>query len=68
MWRWFPRRTIIELKRGYSDLKIIAISGGGRTKSLDFVQLAEVFGADKIFAKPFSEDELLERVNDCLSG
>ena len=60
--------TIIELKRDYPDLKIIAISGGGRTKNLDFLQLADEFGADKILAKPFSEDELLERVNDCLSG
>ena len=61
----------IELKRNYPDLKIIAISGGGRTKNLDCLklapELADEFGADRILAKPFSEDELLERVNDCLS-
>ena len=60
--------TTIELKRDYPDLKIIAISGGGRTKNLDFLHLADAFGADKILAKPFSEDELLERVNECLLG
>lgn len=64
--------AIIELKRDYPDLKIIAISGGGRTKSLDFLKvalkLAEAFGADRILAKPFSKEELLERVNDCLLG
>ncbi|MAF96260.1 MAG: response regulator [Rhodospirillaceae bacterium] len=59
--------TIIELKRDYPDLKIIAISGGGRTKNLDFLKLADEFGADKILAKPFSEEELLERVNACLA-
>lgn len=60
--------TIIELKRDYPNLKIIAISGGGRTRNLDFLNLAEEFGADKILPKPFSEQELLERVNECLSG
>ena len=60
--------TIIELKRDYPDLKIIAISGGGRTKNLDFLQLADEFGADKILAKPFLEDELIVRVNACLAG
>lgn len=59
--------TIIELKRDYPDLKIIAISGGGRTRNLDFLKLADEFGADKILAKPFSEEELLERVNTCLA-
>lgn len=60
--------TIIELRRDYPDLKIIAISGGGRTKNMDFLKFADEFGADKILAKPFSEEELLERVNECLSG
>jgi len=60
--------TIIELKRDYPDLKIIAISGGGRTKKLNFLKQAYKLGADKTLAKPFSEDELLECVNDCLSG
>jgi len=58
--------TIIELKADYPNLKIIAISGGGRTKNLDFLKLADEFGADKILAKPFSEDELMEYVDVCL--
>jgi CheY-like chemotaxis protein len=65
-------KTIIELKRDYPDLKIIAITGGGQTKDLDFVctilKRAYGFGADKILAKPFSKEQLLERVNDCLLG
>ncbi len=60
--------TIIELKRDYPDLKIIGISGGGRSRNMDFLKLAEEFGADAVLAKPFSEDELMERVNVCLSG
>ncbi len=60
--------TIIELKQANPDQKIIAISGGGRTRNMDFLQMAEQFGADRILAKPFTEDELLESVDTCLSG
>ena len=63
--------AIIELKRDYPDLKIIAISGGGQIKNPDCImlalELADEFGADRVLAKPFSDDELLEHVNDCLS-
>lgn len=54
--------TIIELKRDYPTLPIIAISGGGRTRNLDFLKIAEQYGADRILAKPFSEEELIEAV------
>ena len=58
--------TTIELRHEYPNLKIIAISGGGRTRNLDFLKMAEQFGADKVMAKPFSPDELLAAVNECL--
>lgn len=57
--------TIIELKRDHPNLRIIAISGGGRTRNLDFLKLAEEYGADKVLPKPFSEDELLAAVKEC---
>lgn len=60
--------TIIELKQRNPSLNIIAISGGGRTRNLDFLKLADECGADSILTKPFSEDELMECVNACLSG
>ena len=60
--------TIVELKGAYPDLKVIAISGGGRTRNLDFLQLAGELGADQVIVKPFSEDELMKGVNACLSG
>jgi len=59
--------TIIDLKQEFPDLKIIAISGGGRTRNLDFLKLSERFGAAKILAKPFTEGQLLEAVNDVLA-
>jgi len=57
--------TIAELKRDYPDIKIIAISGGGRTKNLDFLTLAGEFGANMVLAKPFTEDALMKCVNAC---
>ncbi len=60
--------TIIELKRDFPDLPIIAISGGGRTRNLDFLKLAEQYGAQKILAKPFSEEDLVEAVKTCLAS
>jgi len=60
--------TILEMRKLYPDIKIVAISGGGRTRNMDFLKLAKQFGADRILAKPFSDDELMEQVDACLSG
>jgi len=59
--------TIIDLKNGFPDLKIIAISGRGRTRNLDFLKLSERFGAAKVLAKPFTEGQLLDAVNEVLA-
>jgi len=60
-----PRRegleTIVEIRKKYPNVKVIAISGGGRTKSTDFLTLAEKLGADAVLEKPIDLDEL-ERV------
>lgn len=59
-------QTIIELRQEFPSLPIIAISGGGRTRNLDFLKIAEQYGARKILPKPFSEEELLAAVESCL--
>ncbi len=54
---------IIELRRDFPDVRIIAISGGGRFKSPHtFLTTAQHFGADRIFAKPFDQEEFLAAV------
>jgi len=58
--------TVIDLKRLRPDLKVVAMSGGGRTRNLDYLNVAREFGADEVLAKPFSEDELLAVVRGCL--
>jgi CheY-like chemotaxis protein len=49
--------TIGELRRKNPTLKIIAISGGGRTENVDFLGMAQRLGADYVLAKPFGRDE-----------
>jgi len=50
--------TIIEIRRRFPDTKLIAISGGGRTRSTDFLELAKRLGSDAILPKPLDMDEL----------
>lgn len=49
---------IKDLKARLPDLPVIAISGGGRTRNLNFLEIAQHFGADAVLAKPFTPDAL----------
>jgi CheY-like chemotaxis protein len=51
--------TIGRLKRERPEIRIIAISGGGRFCNLNMLPAAQLMGADAIVAKPFEADELL---------
>lgn len=57
---------IMKLKRLHPDVKIIAISGGGRIKPKDYLILAGKLGADKTFAKPVMQKEMLAAVKELL--
>ena len=60
--------TIIELKEDFPDVKIIAISGGGRGGHLKYLDRARFFGAQKSLDKPFKKKEMLEAVGELLEG
>jgi len=60
--------TIMNLKEENPDLKIIAISGGGRVDSREYLHSARLLGAEKIFQKPFKKDEIIRAVNELLGG
>jgi len=60
--------TIRELKKEYPNVKIIAISGGGRIDSREYLESARLFGAEKIFKKPFRQKEMVAAVKELLSG
>ena len=58
--------TIAEMRRLRADLRIIAISGGGRIGNADFLDMARKIGANDIMAKPFDPDEFITMVRQQL--
>ena len=59
---------ILELRRIRPDIKIIAMSGGGRLRHSDLLQMARNLGANAIIAKPFEPDEIMALVREQLTG
>jgi CheY-like chemotaxis protein len=55
--------TILELRQRNPDVKIIAMSGGGRGSAADYLHIAAQVGAQRVLLKPFSIDELKEAIH-----
>jgi len=60
--------TIQAMRRVNPQVKIIAISGGGQTGRLDFLEAAAVLGAQRTLRKPFRPRELLTAVRELMQG
>lgn len=60
--------TIIEIRKLNSDIKIIAMSGGGIVEPEMYLNLSKKFGAQYSFAKPIDNEELLLAVKNLLSN
>jgi CheY-like chemotaxis protein len=58
--------TIVDLRREFPELKIIAISGGNREGPGNYLKTAELCGASRIFQKPFDNAQLLAAVDELL--
>ena len=58
--------TIREMKRISSDLKIIAMSGGGKISADNYLETAKIFGASRLIEKPFSQKQLLTYVEELM--
>jgi len=56
--------TIRALRRAAPDVKIIAISGGGRTGPMDILHVAALLGAQRTLQKPFPQHALLKAVHE----
>lgn len=56
--------TIRELRLIDPNVRIVAVSGGGRTQNMDFLVIAGKLGATETLAKPFRKEELLA----CVEG
>ncbi len=59
---------LLKLRKQYAGLKVIVISGGGRTQNVDFLRMAETLGADRVLAKPFTPDQLQSAVQAVLEA
>lgn len=59
--------TIISLRKNYPDLKIIAISGGGRIGPDGYLPGAKLLGANAVFTKPLMQKEFMQAVSDLLA-
>jgi PAS domain S-box-containing protein len=59
--------TIRELKRDFPEVKIIAISGGGRIGPDSYLKMAKGLGAQRTLTKPLERDELLKTVRELIN-
>lgn len=60
--------TIAEVRRDFPEVRIVAMSGGGRTGPYGYLKLAERFGAERVFPKPLERDTILEAIDELLTG
>lgn len=58
--------TISEIRAVNPNAKIIAMSGGGSSKNMAFLQLAQKMGASRIMSKPIKPDDLLNAIKSLL--
>ena len=55
----------LQLTREYLDAKVIAMTGAQGDKN--FLDVAKLFGARRIFEKPFDLDKLVQAINEELA-
>ena len=61
-------QTIRQLKKEGSAVKVIAVSGGDRTGTVDLKEHARLMGAFRVLAKPFEMHDVLAAVRDALDA
>jgi DNA-binding NtrC family response regulator len=59
--------VIRAIKNSYPEIKVIAISGGGKLSAEIYLKIASLLGAVSIFQKPFSMNDLLKEINTIFS-
>lgn len=59
---------IMTVRMKYPQLKVIAISGGGRLSPEHYLKMARLMKVSHIFQKPVKAADLLTAINDLLTG
>jgi CheY-like chemotaxis protein len=60
-------KVIMRLRELKPSIKVIAISGGGKAGPGSYLNLAKALGADAVYSKPFSMNDLIERIENMLN-
>lgn len=60
--------TLREVKKINPAIKVIVISGGARTGSLNYLSVAEKLGADAVMDKPFGARKLVDTIAAVFKG
>jgi len=61
-------KVIMKLRELKPSIKIIAISGGGKAGPGSYLSLAKALGADAIYSKPFSINDLVSKIEELLNN
>jgi len=59
-------KVIMRLREMKPSLKIIAISGGGKAGPASYLNLAKALGADAVYSKPFSVNDMIRKIEELL--
>lgn len=58
---------LLAVRKRYPKVRVLCISGGGRTGNRQYLEVASKLGADMVLAKPFSPSQLCGAVHATLS-
>lgn len=61
-------KVIMKLREMKPGLKVIAMSGGGKAGPGNYLTMAKVLGADAVFSKPFSVNDLIVKIEELIPG
>ncbi|HZL76758.1 MAG TPA: response regulator [Bacteroidales bacterium] len=59
-------KVIMTLREIKPSIKVIAISGGGKAGPASYLNMAKALGADAIYYKPFSVNEMILKIEELL--
>jgi two-component system chemotaxis response regulator CheY len=60
-------KVIMKIRELKPTIKIIAISGGGKAGPGSYLNMAKTMGADAIYSKPFSINDLMVKIEQLLT-
>ena len=61
-------KVIMKIKELKPSIKVIAISGGGKAGPGNYLNLAKALGANEVFSKPFSVNDLVRKIDFLLDS